>query len=105
MNPALHQDARPAKRQSLLDLCEDHVIRQYIGLRVTFNAIESTECAKLFAHICVIDIPIDDVTDDVVRVQTLPNAVRACSEIKKIRFLKKTNGLVGGNAAALRSRV
>src|SRR6516225_1961397 len=92
MHAALHQNSCAAKGEGFLDLFVDDVIRQNVSLGVTFHAIKRAKCAELSADICVVDIPVDDVADNVVRMQSLPNSVRTRGQIKEIRTLKKVYG-------------
>ena len=77
MDAALHQNSRTTESQRFFNLFIDHVIGQHVSLGVTLNAIERTESAEFFADIGVVDIAIDDVADDIVRVNALPNAIGA----------------------------
>src|SRR6516162_1673963 len=92
MHAALHQNSCAAKSEGFLDLFVDDVIRQNISLSITFHAIKSAECAELSADICVVDIPVNDVADDVVRMQSLTNTVSARGQIEKIGSLKEVYG-------------
>ena len=71
MNTALHENSRPAQRQRFLDFLIDHVIRQNIRLWIAFDSIERAERTELFAHIRVVNIAIDDIADDIIRVNAL----------------------------------
>ena len=70
MNPSLHQNAGPPERQRLFNFFINHMVGQDVGLTITLHAVERAKCAELFAHIRVIDIAIDDVADDIVRMET-----------------------------------
>src|SRR5882672_7707199 len=66
MMPALHQDLRSAKRSRLLNLLIDLIEGDDIGIVVLFDAIKRAELAIDIADIRVIDVPINDVGDDIV---------------------------------------
>src|SRR5689334_20735239 len=82
MNTALHENSRPAQRQRFFDFLIDHVIRQNIRLWITLNSIERAESAELFAHIRVVNIAIDDVADDIIRVYALADSICTVREIE-----------------------
>ena len=75
MNSTLHQDPGAAKRDGLFNLLVDNVLRQNIGFRITFDAVKRAKRAELLTYICVVDIAIDDVADDVIRMPPLAIAV------------------------------
>src|SRR5215831_1991849 len=82
MNTALHENSRPAQHQRFLDFLIDHMIRQNIRLWIALDSIERAERTELFAHIRVVDIAIDDVADDIIRVNALADSVCAVREIE-----------------------
>ena len=62
--PALHEGAGAADCQRLLDLREDHLVRQDIALaHVARLAVERAEVAVRHADVGVVDVPVDDVGD------------------------------------------
>src|SRR4051812_43795900 len=65
MDAALHEDARAAQLEGFFDLLVDDVIRENVGLVVALDAIERAKGAELLADVRVVDIPVDDVADDV----------------------------------------
>src|SRR5262245_3108690 len=81
MNAALHQNARSAELDRFLDLLVDDIIRKNVGFRIALDAIESAEGAELSAHVCVIDVAVDYVTDDAVGMQPPANGVRSIRQI------------------------
>src|SRR5215510_3528117 len=76
MNSSLQQDPRTYKRNGLFDLFMDHMVRQNIGFRIAFDAVKGAECTELLTYVCVVDIAIDDVTDDIIRMPAPANIVR-----------------------------
>ena len=65
MEAALHQDAGAAQRQRFVDLSVDGLERLHVALGRTYGTIESAERAVLRADVCVIDVPVDLISDDV----------------------------------------
>src|SRR5206468_7497957 len=66
MQPTLHQDARPAERNRLVNLRADLINRAHVSIGRARSSIERAESAYDIADVCIVDIPIDDVGDDVV---------------------------------------
>src|SRR5205085_7821550 len=54
---------------------------------ISLDAVKCAERAEFLAHVGVIDISINDVTDDVSGMTPLPIPVRCIGEIDKICFL------------------
>src|SRR4029453_12711292 len=104
MNTALHENSRPAQHQRFFDFFIDHVIRQNIRLWIALDSIERAERAELFAHIRVVNIAIDDIADDIVRVNALPDSICAVREIEESRFFKKAHSLFWTDSATFSSR-
>ena len=66
MVAALHEDAGAADRERLLDLLEDHRLRQQVALaRVARAAVEGAEVADGGADVRVVDVAVDDEGDAV----------------------------------------
>ena len=62
---ALHEDRRPAQRQRLLDLLEDHRPRQHVALAgVARSPVEGAERAVGVADVRVVQVSVDDERDD-----------------------------------------
>src|SRR5208283_925036 len=66
MVPPLQQNLRPAQRQRLLDLPVQLFHRDHVCVGVLLCAIESAELEIHVADVGVIDVPINDVGDDLV---------------------------------------
>src|SRR5262249_20136784 len=61
---ALHQDTGAADRERLLDLLEDHGLRQQVALAdVAGAAVEGAEVAVGDADVRVVEVPVDDEGD------------------------------------------
>src|SRR5215475_4733148 len=76
------------------------MVWQDICLSVALDAVKRAERAKLLAHVCVIDIPIDDIADDVVRMEPMTNLIGAGCEIESIRPFEQLHSLFRTNPAA-----
>src|ERR1700750_195887 len=64
MVTALHQEAGAAERERLLDLLEDHRLRQEVTLaRVAGPAVERTELAVRVTDVRVVQVAVDDEGD------------------------------------------
>ena len=79
--PALHQDLHAADRHQLFDLLADLFRRQHVGIRVILVAHERAERAVDVADVGVIDVAVDDVRDDTVRMLPLPHRVSQCAQL------------------------
>src|ERR1700694_5762052 len=77
MQPALHQHSRTAERDGLVNLRANLIHRAHISVRGTGPSIKGAEGADHVADVGVVDVSIDDVGDDVVRVTALANLIRS----------------------------
>ena len=91
----------PAKLDHLLNLLEHIFAAERVALFVPRHAIERTEGAKFLTHVRVVDVPIDDVADHVIRMPALANAVGADGQLEEICAVKKMDGLVGSDPRAV----
>ena len=66
MMSALHQNLRAAQRDGLLDFLVHLVERDDVGVVVLFRAVKRAELAIDVADVGVIDVAVNDVSDDVV---------------------------------------
>ena len=76
MEAALHENARATQIDRFLDLVEDDFCREYVAFLMTEWAIESTETTVFGTEVRVIDVPVDDVTDDPVGMKPLADRIR-----------------------------
>ena len=61
---ALHEQAGAAERERLLDLLEDHGLRQQVALALVAGpAVEGAEVAVGDADVRVVEVPVDDERD------------------------------------------
>jgi hypothetical protein len=65
MQPALHQHARAAQVERLLDFREDGFLRQNVAFGVAHGPVEGAEAAIFRAEVGVVDVAVDDVGDHV----------------------------------------
>jgi len=83
---ALNQDLNAAQRFCFVDLRADLLERKRVAFSVLGSAIECAESAIGDADIRVIDVSVDDVRDDVARVQTLANTICLGAELDQRRI-------------------
>src|ERR1051325_7433195 len=67
--PALEEALHPADRFALVDLLADLLERQHVALAVPGAPVERAELAVGDADVGVVDVPVDDVGDDVLGVE------------------------------------
>src|SRR5437879_2609139 len=75
MQTALHQNACAAERDRLVDLFANLFKRAHVSVGCAGPAVERAERADDVANVRVVNVSIDDVGDDVVRVLALANLV------------------------------
>src|SRR5450432_4071553 len=66
---ALHENAGAAEAERLADLIENDLVRMHVAFIVPWRAVERAEAAVLGTEICVINVAVNDIADDPVRVQ------------------------------------
>ncbi len=64
MMPALHQDLNTARGGQFLKFFIDLLEREHVMIFIAFRAIKCAELAVNIADVRVIDVPIDNVCDD-----------------------------------------
>ena len=84
MQPSLHQNPRPTHVQRFLDLRKNHFLRVNIRFLVTLRSVERAKAAILGADICVVNIPVDDVSGHVVRMVPASHRVSGHTEAYQI---------------------
>src|SRR5207244_503982 len=82
---ALHQDLHGAQLLGFLDLLSDLLIRERPPFVVLRAAIERAEAAIGNAHIRVIDIPVYDISDRVVRMLIRTDAIGLGGQLEQRR--------------------
>src|ERR1700687_5325479 len=97
MQPALHQNSGAAQVDGLLNFVEDHVLGMDVTLGVTHRPVESAEAAKLSTEVRVIDIAVDDVAYDAVRMQLAAHRVGGHSYPNQIVTAKEVDCLLASH--------
>src|SRR5207245_10433238 len=88
--PVLHLSLHsfPTRRSSdLVDLAADLLERQHVSLAVFRPTVERAELAVRHAHIRVVDVPVDDVRDDVLRVEAPARLISQAAQLEQRRAL------------------
>ena len=75
MQSALHQNARPTERDRFVNLRANLIDRAHVGVGRARPAIECAERADDVTYIRIVNVSIDDVGDDVVRMTSFPHFV------------------------------
>jgi hypothetical protein len=97
--PALHQDARAAHLEQLVDLAPDGVARQRVGLGMLFRrAIEGAELTVGDADVRVVDVAVDEVGDAPLRHVAEARPLRRSTQFQQVRLAVQARRLVGGQA-------
>ena len=81
--PALHQDLDAAQRLGFVDLGADLLERQRLAFVVLRAAVERAEAAVGDADVRVVDVAVDDVRDDAVRMLLAAHAVGLGAELEQ----------------------
>src|SRR5689334_12083012 len=81
--PALDEDLHPADGFELVDLAADLLERQHVSLGVLRPTVERAELAVRDADIRVVDVPVDDVRDDVLRVEAPARLIRQAAQLEQ----------------------
>src|SRR5207302_10005887 len=81
--PTLDQDLHAAERLELVDLAADLLEREDVALGVLGSPIKRAELAVGHAYIGIVDVAVDDVTDDVLRLQLPARLVRERAELEQ----------------------
>src|SRR5262249_29360755 len=105
MKPTLHQNSCATQRDRLINLLTDFFYGPDVSVRRTGTSVKSTERADHVAHIRVVDIAIDDVRDDVVRVPALSHDICCDAQASDVRRFKQSYALVCVQAFASKNAV
>ena len=84
MQSTLHQHARAAERNRLVDLGADLIDGADISVGRARPAIERAERADHIADVRVVDVAIDDVGDDVVGMTLLANFISSSADPRDV---------------------
>jgi hypothetical protein len=96
MQPALHQDARAAQRDCLVDFLANLFDRAYISVGRARAAIKRAEGANYVADIRVVDVAIDDVGNNIVRMPALANFIGSHADCCNIMRFEQRCALFRG---------
>ena len=107
MQSTLHQHAGAAERDRLVDLLADLVERADVSVGRAGTAIERAEGADDVADVRVVDVAIDDVGDDVVRVAARAYLVSRDAHPRDVVRFEQRRAFFRGHAlpASTRSRI
>src|SRR5436309_2701562 len=83
MKPALHQNPTATQFQSFLYLFKDLLKAQHVSLAGTGFAEESAEGAHSGTDVAVIDVAVNDVGYDVIRMQLLAQII--CQALQNVQ--------------------
>src|SRR6266446_2472105 len=95
MQPALHQHARAAERNRLVNLRANLVDRAHVGVGRARPAIERAESTHDIADVRIVNVSIDDVGDDVFRMTRLANFVSRGADASYVVGLEQRGAVIG----------
>src|SRR5262249_28263831 len=75
-----------------------------ICFAVALDTIERAEAAEFLTDIRIVDVPIDDIADDVVRMKTLPNLIGAVGQVQNVGLFKDKGCLIGRDSFSFTCR-
>ena len=102
MVAALHEQARAADRERLLDLLEDDRLREQIALaRVARPPVERAEVAVRVADVRVVEVPVDDERDPLGVVLAVADLVRDAADGDEVARAEQLDRLLVREALAL----
>src|SRR5258708_38990578 len=100
MQSALHQHTRAAQSNCLVNLRANLVDRAHVSIGRARPSIERTERAHNVTDVRVVDVAIDDVSDDVVGMPSLANLIGGCAEARDVVRLTQPPAVFSSDAAA-----
>src|SRR5262249_25077870 len=101
MNATLHKNACATESERLFDLFVDDVIRKHVGFGIALHAVERAKRAELLTHIRVVDVAVDDVANDVIRMPALADTVRSIRHIQKAGLLEQEDCFLRSDAHSI----
>src|SRR5712692_1103774 len=96
MQPALHQHASTAERNCLVNLRADLIDRPHISIGRTGPSIERAEGAHNVADVRVVNVAINYVSDNVVRMASPANLISGCADSRHVVRLEQRRTIFGG---------
>src|SRR5689334_4496029 len=97
MQPALHQHPRAAERDRLVDLLADLFERANVSVRCARSTVERAERADNVADVRVVDVAIDDVSYDVIRMAARANLVSGHAHPRDVVRFEQERTLIRGH--------
>ena len=104
MQAALHQHARAAQGNGLLDLLIHGFERLDITFRRAHGTIEGAEGAVFGADVGVVDVAVDLISDHVAGMKALADGVRLHADAQQVIGAQHVESLFFGNAHAIQVR-
>src|SRR4029077_8975333 len=102
MMTALHQETRAAEGDGLLDLLEDHGLREQVALACVAGAsVEGAEVAVRVADVRVVEVAVDDEGDAIGIRLAVADLVRGTTDGDEVAGLEQGQRLGVGNPLAL----
>src|SRR5437660_11145082 len=95
MQPALHQHARAAERNRLVNLRANLVDRAHVGVGRARPAIERAESTHDIADVRIVNVSIDDVGNYVIRMTSLPHFVGRGADASYVVGLEQRRAIIG----------
>src|SRR5437762_5531331 len=95
MQSTLHQYTRATERNCFVNLRANLIDRAHVSIGRTWPAIERTESTHDVADVRIVDVAIDYVGDDVVRVARLANFVSRGADASYIVGLEQRGAIIG----------
>ena len=101
VQPALEEDLHAAGVDDLLQLLAELLAREHVALGMPDGPIERAEAAARRADVRVVDVAIDDVRDDALRMLAAAHRVRREAELEEAAFAEEALALGGREALAV----
>src|SRR5437879_8080679 len=95
MQSALHQNACATERNRLVNLRANLVDRAHVGVGRARPAIERAESTHDVADIRIVNVSIDDVGDDVIRVTRFANFISRGADASYVVGLEQFGAIIG----------
>src|SRR5947208_12222630 len=94
MQSTLHQNAGAAERNGLVNLRANLIDRAHVGVGRARPAIERAESTNDVADVRIVNVSIDDVGDDVIRVTRFPNLVSRGADASYVVGLEQRGTII-----------
>ena len=93
VHAALEEDLNAPHGHGFGELLGQHLARKGVGLLALRGPEEIAELARCDAKVGVVHIAVDDVRDQIPRMQELPSLIGGLAQVQKRRALVETNAL------------